>query len=228
MNTIPPHCIDTESNTFNKFLSDAGASDLLDHLQEIVKAVQAGHELFERDARAHVLKIDIGSINEKNAEVLMDTARRHGNMAEHLMRAWAQSDIIARAQTEGLDSPDGDSIRERLVNAREYMAQTLLEKSLSAAQAGERMNMFDMALERVQKDGLSATLSFAADQIAKLSWCLTESENWGRKPHSPIPWWAWVGIIALIILGVALTVICAITSGCSWMTAIIGVAATVA
>ncbi len=197
-----------------------GVFEVIQHLGEVGREVSKGHALLGRIERAKVLGIDIGNVDQRNAEQGFGLARRHASIARQNLR-----ELLASPDWQQLaNSADGlrgsAELAASLQEARDRWANGLLGSSLPAADVDEIMQSWDRALDAFQAGGYVALFNTMDERFQQFDIALQPGEDWGRRPHSPLETWQWILIGIIIGVAVASVIACLWWSGCSWIAAI--------
>jgi hypothetical protein len=189
-------------------------------LSELGSVMSAGQRRLHKTQRAATL--GLSEPPGQNFERDFAVARRQAVRARQSLRLALQSDSwneIRRAV-----NPAGAAFGEALAEARGIWVDGLLEADTNAVIAGEVVGVFDRVSDELRGGGVDALGGFLEEQLAELDSVLTADRNWGREQHSPLEWWEWVLLAALIGAFVLAVLACFWWSDCSWVRAAVAAA----
>jgi hypothetical protein len=196
-----------------------GVWEVMQHLEQIGRDVMTGHGLVRRIERAQVLQMDIGQVDRLATERSFALARRHASRARRLLDERMASEE-GRRLAENVNSLRGSAeLDAALQEGRERWAATLLASDIPGADAEEFMNMWTDTSAKFQADGLEGLFRQITDYLAEFDRILQPEEDWGRRPHSPLQWWEWLIIIAVVGFAIGALSYCLWIAGCSWIKA---------
>ncbi len=201
-------------------LRRAGLYEALQHVTQIDRAVGLGHRLLRQNERAVTLNLDIGQAGQQQAELEFALARRHAagardSLREHRQSADWQELVSGFHQRRG--TPEAESA---LAEARQRWIGMIHESDLPGPDAAETVAAWDAAANRLQNDGVAGVYELLDEGLAQFDEVLQANADWGRRPHSPLEWWQWLLIAAVVGIVVAAVVACLVWSACTWILAI--------
>jgi hypothetical protein len=205
----------------SQFALDALPRLGLDGVHQHVMAAYEQHDqgirLLERRDKGERLGLgDLGG--QQAAEDAFGAARRHLQQAREALKArldqpeWQT--LAGQLDERGRQSPQSfDEHRRRL-------AQYLADNRIPPAGALEIMQHYDEVAGGVRTGGLHQAMLSLHEQLGQADQQLTAEHNFGRETRSPLEWWQWLIIIAIIGIAVAVLLACLFWAGCSWIYAI--------
>ncbi len=118
----------------------------------------------------------------------------------------------------------GDELGRAFDDAREALTQHLVKFNISADDFEETHKIWDEAARRGIEGGADGALAHVEESLQRFVE-LRGEEDRGTRPHSPLPWWKYVLIGAILAASVFAVIACFIWSGCSWVWSALGLVA---
>ncbi len=201
-------------------LRRAGLHEAMQHVTQIDRAVSLGHRLVRQTQRAAALNLDIGQASQQQAELEFGLARRHAAGARDSLRQYRQS-ADWQELVSGFDqlrgTPEAESV---LAEARQRWIGMIHESDLPGPDAAETVGAWDAAANRLRSGGAAGVYELLDEGLAQFDEVLQADADWGSRPHSPLEWWQWLIIAAVVAVAVAAVAACLFWSGCSWILAV--------
>jgi hypothetical protein len=203
-----------------QLLRRAGIWEVAQQVGQAATTAARGHARLRQMERARALDLDVGTAVQEEAVLDFAQAGRHAEQARVLLRERRQT-AEHRAWRDGvqaqLGSPDAATSFE---HARRRWVRILHTANVSAADAAEMAGMWDQVAEPARSGGVDAVFDLLEEHLGQLPQRLSEDEDFGRRPHSPLEWWQWLIIIAVLVISIAALLACLFWFGCSWIEAI--------
>lgn len=193
-------------------------------LAEVHQNVMAAYESLDHGVRMLARRekgeqLGLGDLGSQQPGVdAVGVARRHLQQARAALQArldlpeWGQ---LAQQLDEraGQNPQSFDELRRRL-------AQYLADNRIPPAGAAEIMQHYDEVAADVRASGLDHAMHGLHEHLGQADQILSADRNFGRETRSPLEWWQWLIIIAIIVIAVAVLLACLFWSGCAWIYAI--------
>jgi len=130
-----------------------------------------------------------------------------------------------------IDSPLGrlrdvhlqPEFKTTLEDTKEIFSLGLSEFNFGAEDFREVLSIWDEAASRLSNGGVESVLGYVREQLDTFT-RLRQQADRGTAPHSPLPWWKYVIIAALIGAAIFAVVACFVWFACSWVAAAISAA----
>jgi hypothetical protein len=197
-------------------------------LEDVVAQVQAGgtaisqaQHVLRRSERAAALGLDEGALQTQTAHRDFALARRHVRAARRHLKGLEESahwrDLGPRLDAAGSD----DEGKAALAEARSRWVHELLQADLPPGDAAEAAKGWDDLAEAYSAGGVRGLTRHLHHGLDSLESALSDEENWGRNPASPLEAWQWWFIVIVVGIAILVVIACIIFSGCSWIAAVI-------
>ena len=193
----------------------SGLREFNRNLSELGSLVSRGQERLRRNERAATL----GSPVPPEASFQRDfvIAGRQVQRARQALRTALQSDNWAEIRRSV--NPAGAAFGDALSEVRGLWVDGLLEADVTGATAEETVAVFDRISDELRGGGIDGLQAFVDDQLSEFDRILTADRDWGREAHSPLEWWQWLLLAALIASSIFAILACWWWSDCSWVRA---------
>jgi len=108
--------------------------------------------------------------------------------------------------------------------AREALAQHLVKYNIKTEDLGEVFQMWDENVRVATESGVRGLLDGIAENLRQFIEVRREDDR-GTRPHSPLPWWKYVIIAAIIGAAIFAIIACFVWSACVWVWPAVAIAA---
>jgi hypothetical protein len=205
--------------TADELTRQVGLDTVSQLVQSMIISSSAAHRSLRRVDKGQALGINIGEIDLQAAERDFTLARRQAEAARAALRA-AHSGATFQDARDRTAELSPATLEQSTEEAKEYLRLMLLGSELPADDSLEVLQIWERAAERVRSDGIGGIYQWIDENLTDFGSVLTEAEDWGRRPNSPLQRWQWILIALIIGIAVAALLWCLFCCGCSWVKAI--------
>jgi hypothetical protein len=203
----------------DEMFARGGMTEVLRHVTEIDRSITTGHEAIKRDERAAALGLAAPG-GRAEADRHFTRVRRHAARSRVVLREQLETDTWQEASRRVEELRRNGELSRTLDDAQEVLLGILQGSDMTAGDAREVVDVWKQASGQLTDGGVGELFRWGDQRLAEVDDILTEAADWGRRPHSPLEWWQWLIIAAVLVIAIAVVVVCIIWFGCSWIYAI--------
>jgi hypothetical protein len=196
-------------------LRRTGLDEVVAHVAGINQAVEESHKALRANERAGALQLQPNAAADDAATRDMGRAQSHAREARTALKRKLDSDTWKTLKREY--EPRKGDIEASLANARSYWIDAIHKGDVAPAEAAEMAQIWDQGADALRKGGVDGAFAFLDERFGELEKHLSAEQDFGRQAHSPLEWWQWLIIAAIVGVAVAVLVACLIWAGCSWI-----------
>jgi hypothetical protein len=198
-------------------LSHLGIEHVADHYSDANHTLATALRSFRRFERAQVLGAPDAEMYRAMGERDLRATGRHFSAARNLLQERLRSNewVELAPRLNGLrSSPQGQAA---FTEAQERWGQLLIETDMRAEDAKEAAGMWDRVMQRLDAGGATGLLEAMDGWLAEMLAEHRPESDYGRRPHSPQCFNAWLCMIFALGLLVAALLSCLFWGACTWI-----------
>lgn len=196
-------------------LRRTGLDEVARHVGALESAVAEAHVALRRDERAVALGITSVASSAAAVDRNAERARRHARQArEALKRHMAGEAWRELKQAYGRRKKEMEAT---LDEGRREWVDGILAGDVPPVDAAEMVRLWDEASDALRKRGIAGLAKHFDDTLSEFDSVMSADRDYAREHRSPLEWWKWLIIIAIVCIAIAALIACLIWSGCSWI-----------
>jgi hypothetical protein len=196
-------------------LRRAGFDEVVAHIAGINQAIGESHKALRANERASALQLQTSDAAAEAATRDIGRAQRHAHEARAALKRQLGSDAWKELKRQY--GPRKGDIEASLTEARTYWIDAIHKGDVAPADAAEMAQIWDQGADALRKRGIDGAFAFLDEHFGQFEKHVTAEQDFGRQAHSPLEWWQWLIIAAIVGVAVAVLVACLIWAGCSWI-----------
>jgi len=200
-----------------RIIERAGLAEYFEHISELNDVVIGAQIAVDRAERHRVL--DLVPVHfEEQIRLAQSRARRAGERLDGILAGLGESAEWREAARRSRENPGV------FLQALDEIRSTLVVGLASAdevppADVPELLDLYDRVVDSFRVGGLDGLVASLRERVVAIPRVLTEENQWGRLPQSPITFWELIQFILYFGGAAVAAVFCYIFSGCSWLLA---------